>query len=80
MQIEVTEDDILVRPWFNSLGDFLGYFANVATDIGPEPFGSGDLLPTPQAALDKFLEDQWPEIAATAFSRRWIANRPNYDG
>jgi len=81
MDINATPDDILIRPYFLPDGTLEGYFANDATEIAEKPFVSGEVQPTPQAALEKYLAEQWPEHGATAFAWRWIANRPGgYNG
>ena len=75
--IRVTQDDILVRASFDAAGALEGYFALRATDFAGAAVrpSEGELRATPQEAVATFLEDLWPEIAAEAFGRNWIASR-----
>ena len=79
--IQVTQDDILVRPVFRPDGTLEGYFALLAsaTDGGTVPY-SGEIRGTPQEAVEAFAAQKWPELGALAFGRNWIATKAGPGG
>jgi hypothetical protein len=81
-QIQVTQDDILVRPVFGPDGTLEGYFAAHATDFtnGEVRAFSGEIRARPQEAVEAFAANKWPELGAFALGRRWIASRSRPGG
>ena len=80
-QIQVTSDDILVRPTFLPDGTLEGYFALLATDFanGTIRPSEGEIRSTPQEAVAEFTAHRWPELGARAFGRHWLATRSSYN-
>ena len=79
--LSVTQDDILVRPFFDREGKFVGYGAGFAQDF---PYDNWATLPTdapqtPAEAIAAFGSRHWPEAGALAVGGAWLASRTNFD-
>ena len=73
-QIPVTDDDILVRPYFDFDGIFRGYVAYPAPLFDQEKMepATADLFPTAEEAVKECLNRRFPEPAVRAFGRRFF--------
>lgn len=79
--IDVTRDDIIVRPFIDPDGKLRGFIAGLAHDF---PYHHERELPesipaTPADALNEFVDERWPELAGLAVGRAWRARKTDYD-
>ena len=80
--IAVTDDDILIRPYFDLDGVFRGYVAHPAPYFDQEKMepATGDLFPTAAEAVNDCLHQAFPEPAVRAFGRRFVeSSSDSYD-